>query len=130
MSKSNREPGRSAAAERARRASGDAAERGRWTSTRKAEVVLRLLRGEDLESLSRELKVTAARLASWRDEFIGAGQASLKSRAKDHRDEEIRRLKTKVGELTMDLELSQMLVERYEQITGIKGPFADRRSKR
>ena len=130
MTKNSREPGGSAAPERARRASGGAAERGRWTSARKAEVVLRILRGEDLESLSRELKVTAARLASWRDEFIAAGQTRLKSRPKDHRDEEIRRLKTKVGELTMDLELSGMLVERYEQITGIKGPFADRRSKR
>jgi hypothetical protein len=40
-----------------------AAERGRWSARRKAEVVLRILRGEDLDSLSRELGVTAATLA-------------------------------------------------------------------
>ena len=34
-------------------------DRGRWSSRRKMEVVLRALRGEDLDALSRELRVTA-----------------------------------------------------------------------
>ncbi len=126
---SRKQQGNAAAAEGARRATGGAAERGRWTSARKVEVVLRMLKGEDLESLSRELKVTAARLAAWREEFLAAGQVALKSRLTDHRDEEIRRLKTKIGDLTMDLELSEMVIERYGSVTGIKPPFADRRSK-
>ena len=48
----------SAAAEGARRATGDAVGRGRggrFSVGRKREGVLRLLRGEDLESVSREL---------------------------------------------------------------------------
>jgi hypothetical protein len=52
--------------ERRRRLSGEggaAGERGRWTSRRKLEVGLRVLRGEDLDSLSRELHVTAAAIA-------------------------------------------------------------------
>ena len=52
----------SAAAEEARRATGGAAGRGRggrFSARRKRETVLRLLRGEDLESVSRELGVTA-----------------------------------------------------------------------
>jgi hypothetical protein len=40
-------------------------ERGRWTSQRKLEVVLRLLRGEDLDAVSRELKVKSSSLAKW-----------------------------------------------------------------
>ena len=47
-----------AAAEGARRATGDAAGNGRggrFSARRKRETVLRLLRGEDLESVSREL---------------------------------------------------------------------------
>ena len=48
-------------------------DRGRWSSRRKQEVVLRILRSEDLDSLSRELGVKAARLAQWRDEFLAAG---------------------------------------------------------
>ena len=73
-----------AAAEGARRATGDAAGNGRggrFSARRKRETVLRLLRGEDLESVSRELGITAARAAQWRDQFLAAGQASLKSRA-------------------------------------------------
>ena len=63
----------SAAAEGARRATGDAAGRGRggrFSVGRKREVVLRLLRGEDLESVSRELGITAARASQWRDQFL------------------------------------------------------------
>ena len=66
----------SAAAEEARRATGDAAGRGRGgrlSARRKRETVLRLLRGEDLESVSRELGITAARAAQWRDQFLAAG---------------------------------------------------------
>ena len=40
-------------------------ERGRFSSRRKAEAVLRLLHGEELDALSRELRVTAATLAPW-----------------------------------------------------------------
>ena len=84
-----------AAAEGARRATGDAAGNGRggrFSARRKRETVLRLLRGEDLESVSRELGITAARASQWRDQFLAAGQASLKSRAPDARDEANRRL--------------------------------------
>ena len=49
--------------------------------------------------------MTAADLSGWRDAFLEAGSASLKSRARDDRDETIDRLRTKVGELTMDTEL-------------------------
>ena len=38
-------------------------ERGRFSSRRKAEAVLRLLHGEELDALSRELGVTGATLA-------------------------------------------------------------------
>ena len=80
-------------------------ERGRFSAPRKAATVLRLLRGESLELLARELGVTAATLAGWRDDFLAGGQAALKSRPADDRDEEIARLRAKVGELTMDNEL-------------------------
>ena len=76
----------SAAAEGARRATGAAAEhdrKGRFSARRKRATVLRLLRGEDLESVSRELAITAARASQWRDQFLAAGQAGLKSRAPD-----------------------------------------------
>ena len=61
----------STAAESARRATRPAAERdrkGRFSARRKRAMVLRLLRGENLESVSRELGITAARASQWRDQ--------------------------------------------------------------
>ena len=80
-------------------------ERGRFSARRKTAAVLRLLRGEDLELVSRELGITAATLSGWRDDVLAGGQAALKSRPTDDRDDEIARLRAKVGELTMDNEL-------------------------
>ena len=98
-------------------------DRGRFSARRKTETVLRLLRGEDLELLSRELGVTAATLSTWRDDFLAGGQAALKSRPADDRDDEIARLRAKVGELTMDNEL---LTQRCRA----DRPFVPRRRKR
>src|SRR3954471_9642466 len=78
--------------------------RRRMSARRKQDAVLRLLRGEDLELLSRELGVTAAELSLWREAFLAAGEASLKSRPADARGAEIGRLQAKVGELTMTAE--------------------------
>ncbi len=88
------------------------AERGRFSSRKKGEAVLRVLRGEDLDLVSRELGLTAATLSAWRDQFLASGQAGLKSRAADGRDEELARLKALVGDLTMRLELSREAVRR------------------
>ena len=98
----------------------------RMSARRKQEAVLRLLRGEDLELVSRELGVTAAELSGWRDAFLAAGEVSLKSRPADARDAEIGRLKEKVGELTMANELLGAKIGRLE--TG--RPLVRRRSRR
>ena len=119
----------STAAESARRATGAAAARdrkGRFSARRKHATVLRLLRGEDLESVSRELGITAARASQWRDQFLAAGQAGLKSRAPDARDEEHQRLHAKVGELLMETELLYAKVDHLEA----GGPLTRRRSTR
>ena len=100
-------------------------ERGRWSSRRKTEVVLRVLRGEDLDALSRELGVTAGAIARWRDEFLAGGQAAVKSRPADARDDELGRLRAKVGELTMENELLRERARRAEA----EHPFGRRRSR-
>ena len=100
--------------------------RRRMSARRKQDAVVRLLRGEDLELVSRELAVTAAELSAWREAFLAAGEASLKSRPADARDAEIGRLKEKVGDLTMATELLEAKVERLE----VRRPLARRRSRR
>jgi transposase-like protein len=101
----------------------DTQDRGRFSARRKTEAVLRLLRGEDLDTLSRELGVVAATLSSWRDAFLDGGTAALKSRPADDRDEEIARLRAKVGQLTMDNELLGTRCQHLES----GRPFASRR---
>ena len=71
---------------------------------------------EDLETLSRALGVTAARLAAWRDEFLAGGTAGLKTRhdPDEPRHEELVRLKVKIGDLTMANELLEEKTDRLE----------------
>ena len=114
---------------RARHAGGDGPTpepRRRMSARRKQEAVLRLLRGEDLELVSRELGVTAAELSGWREAFLAAGEAALKTRPADARDGEIGRLKEKVGDLTMANELLEAKIGRLETAR----PLAQRRSRR
>ena len=84
----------------------------RWSAKAKIEVVLRLLRGESIEAVSREVQVPAHELEAWRRTFLEAGADGLKRR---HGDPEARLLKqaqAKVGELAMRLELAEMLLEK------------------
>jgi len=100
--------------------------RRRMSARRKQSAVLRLLRGEDLELVSRELGVTAAELSGWREAFLAAGEASLRTRPADGRDVEIGRLKAKIGDLTMANELLATKIEHLEA----GRPLARRRSRR
>lgn len=107
-------------------AAGAPGQERRMTARRKQEAVLRVLRGEPLEVLARELRVTVAALISWRDAFLEAGAASLKSRPRDDRDDRIAQLQAKLGAVTMDNELL------YEKIARLEAgrPLGRRRSKR
>lgn len=102
------------------------ARRRRLTAARKQEAVLLVLRGEPVELVARSLEATAADVSGWRDAFLEGGTSTLKQRPRDARDEEIDRLRAKVGEITMDNELL------YEKIAKMEAghPFARRRSKR
>jgi hypothetical protein len=89
-------------------------------------IVARLLRGEPLELVVRETNVSIARLSEWRDRALTGAATALKERERDDRDDEIARLKAKVGEITMDNELL------YSKIAAMEGkrPLAHRRSRR
>ena len=107
----------SAPATRAPHAGGGGAEAGsgkRFSAKRKLAAVQRLMRGESLEALSRELNVPAHRLSGWRDRVLLAGERALKERERDARDDEIARLQAKVGEITMANELLYAKIDKLE----------------
>lgn len=89
-------------------------------------VVGRLLRGEPLELVARESNVSVAKLTEWRDRALAGAASALKERERDDRDDDIARLQSKVGEITMDNELL------YAKIAALEGkrPLAHRRSRR
>src|SRR3954465_13753237 len=75
---------------------------GCMSRKRKRDAVLRLLRGEDLETLSRALGATAATLTGWQDTFVAAGEAGLATRSTAGEALETERLKAKLGEMLQE----------------------------
>jgi transposase len=100
---------------------------GRMSRQRKREAVLRLLRGEDLEMVSRSLGVTAATLSGWRDAFLDGGEASLATKPTNGEERESDRLKARLGEMLLERELLERKIALLE---GNSGPLAHRRSRR
>ncbi len=97
----------------------------RWSAGKKTDAVLRLLRGEPLEELSRALKVEAHRLAAWRDDFLAAGKQGLKGQRLDRSpdDRALKQAERKIGELTMENEVLRAAAEtRGLQIPPAKRP--------
>lgn len=115
----------------ARRATGEGSTHGwqkpqRFSAQKKTEVVLRLLRGAALDLVSRALGIPAARLTTWREAFLDAGQEAMKKQPLDSRDRAIGRLRAKLGESTMAMEL---LREKMGCLEAGR-PCARRRSRR
>src|SRR3954447_24737865 len=102
-------------AERARESEAAALGRGgRMSRQRKSAAVLRLLRGEDLEAVSRALGVTAATPSGWRDAFLAAGEAALASRPGSGEELESERLKGRLGEALIERDLLREKVAALE----------------
>jgi transposase len=103
-------------------ASGPLTSGQRWSVNRKREVVLRLLRGEAAEDLSRELGVPLYKLERWRQKAEAALDGALKERETDVVSDELATAMQRVGELSMEVELLRSRIER-------PGPLARRRSR-
>ena len=84
----------------------------RWTTNKKTDAVMRLLRGESLDGLSRELHIEAHRLATWRDDFLEGGRDSLKRDKTPQSDRRLKEAQRKIGELTMYLEIWKLAAQK------------------
>jgi hypothetical protein len=97
----------------------------RWTLARKREVVLRLLRGESIEVLSRELGIESYRLQEWYEGALAGLDCGLRERGGDPLEDQLKKAHAMVGELTMMNELYQERIRRNEN-----RPFAPKRSRK
>ncbi len=81
----------------------------RWTAKRRAGLVMEILRGDtSVAEAARKHGLTVAELEDWRERFLAGAENALRSRPADEdaqKDREIKRLKQKVGELVMDLDI-------------------------
>ena len=84
----------------------------RWSAQRKMEIVLRVVRGEALDEVAREIQVPVHEVEEWRRVFLEGGQQGLKRRGLDPEERELRRLQAKIGDMTMRLELAEHLLEK------------------
>jgi transposase len=84
----------------------------RWSAQRKMEIVLRLVRGEAVDEVAREIQVPVHEVEEWRRVFLEGGQQGLKRRGLDPEERELRRLQAKIGDMTMRLELAEHLLEK------------------
>ena len=98
----------------------------RWTASRKREVVLRLLRGESVNAISREIGVEIYRLEEWREKALTGIDSSLTKRRSDPLQVELDEVMKRVGELSMENELLYRKIDAMET----KRPLAGRRSRR
>ena len=81
----------------------------RWTAKRRAALVMSLLKGETTPAeAARRHGLKVAEVEEWRDRFLLGAENALRAWPREDealREEEINRLKRKVGELTMDLDI-------------------------
>ena len=85
--------------------SGPLGPKQRWSVRRKQDVVLRLLAGEPLDVVSREVGVEVYRLEEWRDKALAGMAEGLRDRTGDPLETELDAAKRHIGELSVENEL-------------------------
>ena len=81
----------------------------RWTAKRRTALVVSIVKGEtSVAEAARKHGLTMAEIEEWQERFLLAGENSLRSRPKEDealKDEQIKKLKQKVGELVLDMDI-------------------------
>jgi transposase-like protein len=81
----------------------------RWTAKRRAALVLSIVRGDtSVAEAARQHGLTAAEVEEWRERFLASAENGLRCKPLDDealQEAQIKRLKQKVGELVMDIDI-------------------------
>jgi transposase-like protein len=95
----------------------------RWTSKRKTSLVMSILKGEtSIQEAARSHGLTVAELEGWKEQFLAGGENALRSRPRNEeamKEEEIKKLKQKVGELVMDIDILKEAAKPYPTMPGM-----------
>ena len=81
----------------------------RWTARRRAALVLAILKGETTaDEVAHRHGLAPSEVEDWKLRFLTAAHNALRSRPRDEdalKEEQLRRLKQKVGELVLEVDL-------------------------
>ncbi len=89
----------------------------RWSCRRKLEVVQRLIGGESLEIVSRQIGVPIYQIEEWRDRALAGMESALKIRVQDPLEHQLKEAQRRIGEQSMEIELL------YERCHRREAPF-------
>ena len=88
--------------------------RRKWDSKTKFQIVLQGLRGASVSEICNEHQIAQTQYYKWRDQFFAHGEKAFEvakvSNAEKRQAQEIVRLKTMVGELTMEVKKTDELL--------------------
>lgn len=89
----------------------------RWTAKRRAALVVELLRGDlSVAEAARRHGLTVAEVEEWRERFLAGAENALRSRPlgeEAQKEQELKRLKQKVGELVMELDVVKEAIKGH-----------------
>jgi transposase-like protein len=94
----------------------------RWTTKRKAALVLSIVRGEtSIQEAARQHGLTVAEIEDWKERFFLGAENALRAKPKDDealREEQIKKLKQKIGDLVMDIDILREAAKRHPPTPG------------
>jgi transposase-like protein len=89
----------------------------RWTAKRRVVLVVSILKGEtSVAEAARTHGLTVAEVEEWREKFLVGTENALRSRPKDEealKDEQIKKLKQKIGDLVLDNDILREALKPY-----------------
>ena len=102
----------------------------RWTAKRRTALIVSILRGEtSSKEAARKHGLKVGEVEEWKERFLLGAENALRSRPRDEEallEEEVKRLKQKIGDLVMDLDIIQTAIKLKEEREG--RPFLPRTS--
>ena len=92
----------------------------RWTAKRRAALVVEILRGDlSVAEAARRHGLTVAEVEAWRERFLAGAENALRSRPlgeEAQKEQELKRLKQKVGELVMELDVVKEAIKGHPSL--------------
>ena len=107
----------SAAMEGEHNSTGNSPEFKRWSANRKKEAVLRMMRGEATDALSRELSIETYRLEEWHKKALQGMEEALKSHEGDPHTAELDAAMRRIGEISLENELLRERIKKQNMAT-------------